>query len=161
MFAPALMSTEENGTRPRTVNLDVTRCAVGVLRVLVVLRSSRLSRADIVSHAVTGQTKLIDGAVSQQSCIRRAVRRVTGRAALSLHGRVFVRERSLLIHVALNASRVSSRSQARLFQLETAVRVMTVAAPHRALEHLVMEGHRELRLHLSVTTGAKLRVIRL
>ena len=57
--------TEEDGTRPRTMNLDVARCAVSVLGILVMLRSRWFYRADIVSHAVTGQAKLIDSAVPQ------------------------------------------------------------------------------------------------
>jgi len=52
------------------MNLDVARRAVSVLRILVMLRSRRFNGADIMSYAVTGQTKLIDGAVPQQPRIR-------------------------------------------------------------------------------------------
>jgi hypothetical protein len=45
------------------MNLDVARRAVRVLRILVMLRSRWFNGADIVSHAVTGQAKLIDSAV--------------------------------------------------------------------------------------------------
>ena len=60
------LSSEENRTRTRPVDLDVTSRAVGVLRVLVVLRASRLNRPDIMRHAVTRQTELVHGAELQQ-----------------------------------------------------------------------------------------------
>ena len=84
---------------------------------------------------------------------------MAGRAALSLDGRVFIRERSLLIYVALNASRISSGSQPGLLKLKAAMRIVTIAASHRSFEYLVMERHRKLRLNLGVTADAKLRVI--
>ena len=84
---------------------------------------------------------------------------MAGRAALSLDGRVFIRERSLLIYVALNASRISSGSQPGLLKLKAAMRIVTIAASHSAFQHLVMERHRKLRLHFRVTTDAKLWVI--
>jgi len=62
--SPATL-TEEHRTRARAVNLHVTRDAVGVLGILVVLRSGRFDGAHIVRHAVARQTELIDRAVSQ------------------------------------------------------------------------------------------------
>lgn len=59
------MSTEEHGTGPRSVNLYVTGSAVGVLRVLIMLRSGWLNRSDVMRHAVAGQTELIDRGVPQ------------------------------------------------------------------------------------------------
>ena len=50
----------------RPVNLDVTRRAVGVLRVLIVLWSSRLNGSDVMRHAMTRQTKLVNRAESQE-----------------------------------------------------------------------------------------------
>ena len=45
------------------MNLYVTGGAVCILRVLVVLRTSRLNCSDVVRDTVTSQTELIDGAV--------------------------------------------------------------------------------------------------
>src|SRR5689334_17976089 len=56
LMAESLM--EEHRARARAVDLDVTVCAVCVLRVQVVLRTSRLVRADAVRRAVTGQAEL-------------------------------------------------------------------------------------------------------
>ena len=42
----------------RPVNLYVTSRAVGVLRVLIMLRASRLNGADVVRNAVACQTEL-------------------------------------------------------------------------------------------------------
>ena len=53
----------------RPVNLYVTRRAVRVLRILIVLRTGRLDGAHVVRHAVASQAKLIDGAESQQTWI--------------------------------------------------------------------------------------------
>src|SRR6266702_4043787 len=73
-------STEKHRTRPRAVDLRVAGRAVGVLRVLVMLRPGRFRRADVVSQAVASQTKLIDRAEAQQTRICRTVRRVASRA---------------------------------------------------------------------------------
>ena len=88
------------------------------------------------------------------------MRCVTGRAAFGLHRRVLKRIWSLLVDVALDASRISSRSEPGLPGFESAVRIVTVAAPHRAFQDFVMERHRKLGLHLIVTTGAELWIIR-
>lgn len=63
---PKFALTEEHRTRARAVNLHVTRYAVGVLRILVVLWAGRFNRAHVVRDAVARQAKLIDGAVAQQ-----------------------------------------------------------------------------------------------
>ena len=142
----------------RPVNLDVTRRAVGVLRVLIVLWSSRLNGSDVMRHAVTGQTELINCAESQQPWISRAVRCMAGHAAFSFQRGVFVSEGTLLVCVTFNASCISAGGQARLFEFETAMRVMTIAATHRTFHDFVMEGHGERRFHFAVATEAKLRV---
>src|SRR5204863_9297141 len=134
------------------------RRAIVVLRVLIVLWTSGLNRAHVVGHAMARQAKLIYCAVFQQPWICRTVRCVAGSAAFRLNRSVLVSKWSLLVDVALDASRICSRSQSRLPVFESAVRVMTVAATHRAFQNLVMERHRELRLHFIVTTGAELRV---
>ena len=54
----------------RPVHLHVTSRAVGVLRVLVMLRTSRLNGAHFMIHAVASETELRDGAEPQQPRIR-------------------------------------------------------------------------------------------
>src|SRR5262245_59499707 len=73
---------------------------------------------------------------------------------------MFVGEWTLLVGVTLDASSISTRRQSCLFQLEAAVRIVTVAATHRAFQHFVMERHIELRLNFVVTARAELRVVR-
>ena len=114
-----------------------------------------------MGHAVARQAQLIHGAVLQQPRIRRTVRRVTGGAAFGLDRRVFERERSLLVYVALDASGIGARRQPGLPGLESAVRIVTIAATHRAFQNFVMERHVELRLHLAVTADAELWIVRL
>ena len=86
------------------------------------------------------------------------MRGVTSRATFRLQRRMFVSKRPLLVGVALDASRIAASGESCLLQLKTAMRVVTVAALHRAFEDLVMERHAERRLHLTVTTKAKLRL---
>ena len=125
----------------RPVNLDVTGRAVGVLGVLIVLWSSRLNGSDVMRHAVTRQAELVDRAESQQSWIGRAVRCMAGHAAFSFQRGVFISEWPLFVCMTFNASCIAAGGQARLFEFETAMRVMTIAATHRAFHDLVMEGH--------------------
>ena len=145
----------------RPVNLDVTGRAVGVLRVLIMLWSSRLNGSDVMGHAVTGQTELIDCAESQQPWIGRAVRCMAGHTAFSFQRRMFISERPLFVRVTFNAGCISARGQARLFEFETAMRVMTIAATHRTFHNFVMEGHGESRFNFAVATETKLRVAHL
>ena len=149
--------SEKHRTRSRPVDLDVTIRAVRVLRVQVVLRTSRLIRADIVSHAVTGQTELRDAARSQQARISRTVRRMTCDASFCLHRSMLVNKWTLLICVTLDASCISAGSKSGLFQFKTAVWIVAVAALHGSFKNLVMERQIELVLHLAMTTEAKLR----
>ena len=142
------------------MNLDVTSCAVGVLSVLVMRRAGRFDGSDIVRQTVACQAELVYCAVAQQPRICRAVRCVTRAATFSFHRCVFVSEGALLVGVTLDASRISASGQARLFQFKSAVRIVTVAALHRAFQHFVMEGQLKLVLDLAVTAQAELRFAR-
>jgi hypothetical protein len=53
--------------------------------------------------------------------------------------------------------RIGARCQPRLLEFETAVRVVTVAALHRAFQHLVMKRLVEVGLNFVVTANAQLR----
>lgn len=143
------------------MNLDVTSRAVGILRILVMLRTRRFNRSDVMRDAMASQTKLTGSAEPEQPRISRTVRRVTGGTSFSLQRRVFVGEWSLLISVALNASRIRARSEPRLFKLEAAMRVVTIAALHRPFENFVMEGRIKRRLHFTMAPQTKLRLANL
>ena len=67
-------------------------------------------------------------------------------------------EWTLLVGMTLNACRVCARCQPGLLELETAVRIVTIAALHRAFEHLVMKRFVEVGLNLVVATDAELRL---
>ena len=99
----------------RPVNLDVTVCAIAVLRIQIMLWPGRLDCADVVGNAVTCQTKLWHATGRQQTRISRPVRRMTGAASFCLHRRMFESEWTLLIRVTLHAGRVGAGSQSRLF----------------------------------------------
>ena len=70
---------------------------------------------------------------------------------------MFVSERSLLVGVTFNTSRIRAGCEPRLFQLKTTVRIMTIAATYRAFENFMMERLVEVRLDLVMTADAKLR----
>ena len=82
--------------------------AVRVLRVQVVLWTSRLVGAHAMSRAVTGQTKLRNATRNQQSRVRRTVRCVTGNAPVGLHWSMLVNKRSLFVCVTLDASGIGA-----------------------------------------------------
>lgn len=97
------------------MDLDVTVCAVAVLRIQIMLWAGRLDCAHIVGHAMASQTELGHPAGRQQARISRTVRRMTCAASFCLHRCMFESEWTLLIRVTLHASRVGARSQSRLF----------------------------------------------
>ncbi len=121
------------------MNLDVTICAIGVLRVQVMLRAGRLYCTYIVGIAVARQTELRHAAGYQQPRIGRAVRRVTSAASFRLHRGMFESERPLLVRVTLHTSRICASGQSRLFEFKTAMWIMAIAALHSSFENLVME----------------------
>ena len=140
------------------MNLDVAIRATRILRILVMCWPSRLLGSHAVVHAVARQTELVHTTEFQESWIRRAVRRVTGNTAVRLERRVLVSERSLLVGMALDAGRICARRQSCLFELETAVGVMTIAAFHRTFEDLVMKWFVEVGFDFVVAADAELRL---
>ena len=83
---------------------------------------------------------------------------MTRDAAIRLHRRMLVNKRSLLVYVTLDTSRVRARRESGLLEFETAVRIVAVAALHRAFQNLVMERQVELMFGFAMTTDAKLRL---
>jgi len=132
--------------------------ATRILRILVVRWTSRLIGAHAVVNAVTRQAQLVNTSEFQQSWISRAMRCMAGRASFGLEWCVFVSKRTLLVGMALYARRIGAGCQSCLLELETAVRVVTITALHRAFEDLVMKGLVEIRLYFVMTTYAELRL---
>ena len=122
------------------------------------LRSTRFLGAHAVVLAMALQTELRNIAGPQQSRIRRAVRRMTGNTTFGFHGRVFKRERPLLIRVTLDAGCIRTGRQSRLLEFKAAVRVVAISALHRPFENLMMERLIELVLNFAVATDAQLRL---
>ena len=82
---------------------------------------------------------------------------MTRHAAVGFDGRMFERKWTLLIGVTLDTRGVSTNRQSCLFQFETAVRIVAVAASHSSLKNLVMRRHGELMFDFVMTVKAKLR----
>ena len=83
---------------------------------------------------------------------------MTGDAAVGFYRRMFVNKRPLLIGVTLDARRIEAGRQPGLLEFETAMRIVAVAALHRAFQHLVMERQVELVLRFAMAAEAKLRL---
>ena len=96
----------------------------------------------------------------QQTWIRTAMRKVTCGATFGLHHRVLVYKRARCFRVALRAHRIHLRRGAKILAIERAVWIVTVAALHQSLFHLVVVGHIELRLRIGMTLEAKRRLRR-
>jgi hypothetical protein len=138
------------------VDLDVTVGAIGVLRVLIMLRAGRLFGPDPMLYAVAREAELPNPAGDQQTRISRAVRRMAGDAPFSLYRRMFINKRPLFIGMALDARCIRPGSQSCLFEFKTAVRIMAIPATHRSFKNFVMKGLIELVLNFTVATQAKL-----
>jgi hypothetical protein len=67
-------------------------------------------------------------------------------------------EWTLFVRMTLNARCICTGCEPGLLELKTAVRIVTIAALHRAFEHLVMERFVEVRLNFVVATDAELRL---
>ena len=133
-------SSEENGACMRPVNLHVTGRTICILRVLIMLRTRRFNRSNVMRYAVASQTQLINGAVSQQARIRRSMWRVAGRTAFGFDRCMLISKRPLFVRVTLDTGSIATGRQARLFCLKTAVRIVAIATAHGAFQHFVVEG---------------------
>ena len=85
---------------------------------------------------------------------------MASRAAFSLHWSVFISEWALLVRMALDTSCIPSGSEPGLFEFESTMRIVAIAAAHGSFQHLVMEGGRKRRLDLAVATQTELRIVR-
>jgi hypothetical protein len=86
---------------------------------------------------------------------------VTCRAPVSFDRGVFINERTLFVCVTLDACGISPRGKTSLLQLKSTMRVMTVAAAHRAFEDFVVKRQVELMFGFRMATYAQLRLIHL
>ena len=102
--------------------------------------------------------KLPDRAAFKHLRILRSMRSVACRTALELERAMFEDERSLLVGVAFDARLVRAHGHLGLLLIEAAVRVVAIAAIHRALKHFVTEWLRELSVDLGVAGHTKLRL---
>ena len=86
---------------------------------------------------------------------------VACRTSFGFEWRVLVSERALLVCVTLYAGRIGAGCEPCLLELEAAVRIVAVAALHRAFKHLVMKRFGEVGLNFVVTAYAQLRFAQL
>src|SRR5262245_2926920 len=79
-------------------------------------------------------------------------------ATLRFDRRVFERERSRLVSVAIEAKLVLRRRRPQLACQETAVLVVAIGAVDQALIHAMMKRLGEIRFHVLVAAEAQLRL---
>ena len=141
----------------------MANCAVLIAHGRLVVRSGRAGRIYVPrlqrDVAVAFQTELIDVVALQQLWIACSVRRVADRAPFNFRGRMLKHKGPLLVGVALHACGVGACIEPGLLRFESTVRVMAVAALHRAFEDPVMERLCELGLRFVVTSHAQLRLV--
>ena len=106
-------------------------------------------------QGVTLEAELVHLGPVEQMRIRRAVRRVTGQAALDLHGRMLVLERPGFIGVAVQTDGLLRCGGAQLVGLGTTVRIVAITAPDQAFVHPMMSGLGKVRFDLAVATVTK------
>ena len=135
--------------------------AVALIREIVghLGRAGRVFSGHRANVAVTFDTELSHVAASEQLGVRGAVGIVTRGATFYLYRRMLEHERALFVRVTLEASGIRSCSKSCLLQFEPSVRVMAIAALHRAFQHPVMERPVELRLGFVVTSHAELSFV--
>ena len=124
------------------------------------VRTARRSvRKLIRDSAVTFQAKLPDLRTPEHLRISSPVRDMTRRAAFDLERRVLENERTLFVRVTFDTRRVNADRKFRLFLFKASVRIMTIAAFHRAFEHFVMKRLGKLRFRFAVTADAELLLV--
>ena len=110
----------------------------------------------IMEPGMTLQAKLSSFTPHQQHAVGAAVGRVAGSAAFHLRCRMFVDIRAAFFRVAIHTGFSIQLVQAGVIQ--RSVRIVTIAALHRAFEDLVMKGFVEVGLNFVVATDAELRL---
>ena len=86
------------------------------------------------------------------------MRRVTSRTAFSFQRRMFEGKGTLLVRVTFYAGCIRPGREPRLLKLKTAMRVVAITTLHGSFKNLMVERLGEVRLHLTMTTQAKLRL---
>jgi hypothetical protein len=125
------------------------------------LWTSRFHSSYIMGNTMASQTKLVDSIESQQSGMRRTMRRVASDAAFGFHRSMLIHEWALFISVAFNTRCVPTGCQARLLEFEAAVRIVTIAALHHTFENFVMERLGEVWPYLAMTAHTELWLAKL
>ena len=80
------------------------------------------------------------------------MRRVASRAPFSLQGRMLEHEGPLFVRVTFNTGGIGAGSKSRLFEFETTMGIVTVAALHHPFQHFVVKRFIEVGFRFSVAT---------
>ena len=84
---------------------------------------------------------------------------MAGLAPVHFYRRVFIDERTALVHVASKANGILSGRTAYLLRTHRSMNVVAVAALDQAFVHAMMKGHRKLRflVEMARVTEPRLR----
>ena len=157
MACPLRGLLEEVLVEVGSMNLSVTQCAGLELGSLAMKLRCPGRRAE-AGRGMALQAEKIDVTQLQQMRVRGSVGGMAGLASLRLHRIVLKYEGPLLVHMAGKANSVLGSGSAQLPGLEGAMRIMTVAAFHKALVDAVVKRHIELRFGLKMAGVTKLRL---
>jgi len=145
------------------MNLRMADRAVPIARIGKVMRNLRRRGRVFSGHhadvAVALDAKLSNITTLEQLRVRRAVWIVARCAPFDLCRRMFEDERTLFVRVASVADSVRPCREPCLLQLEASVRIMAIAAIHRAFQHPVVKGPVELGLGLVMTRHAEQHLV--
>src|SRR5581483_548625 len=89
-------------------------------------RRDRMRKRSTVGGRVALQAERVDVGHVQQPRVRRAVRRMATDAAIGLHHRMLVNERSCRLGMALDADGILLGGSAQCLAVEGAMRIMAV-----------------------------------
>jgi len=134
------------------VNVGV---AAGARRQLIRSRAHSADRV-VGDPAVALVAERVDRRHIQQSRVLRTVRSVAPRAAFRLHRSVLVHKGPARLRVAFRADPILIGGGLQVVRLEGAVRIVAIAAAHRAFIHRMMERHFESGLLIAVALEAEL-----
>lgn len=129
------------------------RARLILLRLIVECGTERRDAGS--GEGMTLEAELVHLGPVDQMRIRRAVRGVTGQAALDLHRRMLVLEGPGFIGVAVQTDGLLGCGSAQLVSLESTVRIVAITALDQAFVHPMMSRLGKIRFDLAVATVTK------
>ena len=143
------------------MNARVTTDTWLALRRLDVLWHSSQGRCGVERRQVALQADCVHIGLNQQIVIRSSVREVAGTTTFSKDCRVLINEGTGCCGMAFGANHELPSSRRKRILAKDAMHIVAVCAVDQTLFYLVVRGHGELRLDVSVALEAELGLLHL